>query len=50
MSFIEEKEQKATPEFEEIDITAYEEKEEVAPAGKVTDLSDALKKTWSGKI
>ena len=40
----EEREQKATPEFEEIDITAYEEKEEVAPAGKVTDLSDALKK------
>ena len=40
----EEKEQKATPEFEEIDITAYEEKEEVAPVGKVTDLSDALKK------
>ena len=40
----EEKEQKATSEFEEIDITAYEEKEEVAPAGKVTDLSDALKK------
>ena len=40
----EEKEQKVTPEFEEIDITAYEEKEEVAPVGKVTDLSDALKK------
>ena len=40
----EEKEQKATLEFKEIDITAYEEKEEVAPAGKVTDLSDALKK------
>ena len=44
IEFIEEKEQKATSEFEEIDITAYEEKEEVAPAGKVTDLSDALKK------
>ncbi|WP_274459564.1 hypothetical protein [Gemella haemolysans] len=40
----EEKEQKATPEFEEIDITVYEEKEKVAPVGKVTDLSDALKK------
>ena len=40
----EEKEQKATFEFEEIDITEYEEKEEVAPAGKVADLSDALKK------
>ena len=40
----EEKEQKATSEFEEIDITKYEEKEEVAPAGKVADLSDALKK------
>ena len=40
----EEKEQKATSEFEEIDITEYEEKEEVAPAGKVADLSDALKK------
>ena len=40
----EEKEQKATPEFEEIDITVYEEKEEVAPVGKVTDLGDALKK------
>ena len=40
----EEKEQKATPEFEEIDITVYEEKEEVAPLGKVTDLGDALKK------
>lgn len=44
IEFIEEKEQKATSEFEEIDITVYEEKEEVAPAGKVTDLSDALKK------
>ena len=40
----EEKEQKATPEFEEIDITEYEEKEEVAPVGKVTDIGDALKK------
>ena len=40
----EEKEQKSTPKFEEIDITAYEEKEEVAPVGKVTDLGDALKK------
>ena len=40
----EEKEQKATPGFEEIDITVYEEKEEVAPVGKVTDLGDALKK------
>ena len=40
----EEKEQKATPEFEEIDITVYEEKEEVAPVGKVTDIGDALKK------
>ena len=40
----EEKEQKATPEFEEIDITVYEEKEKVAPVGKVTDLGDALKK------
>ena len=40
----EEKEQKSTPKFEEIDITAYEEKEEVAPAGKVADLGDALKK------
>lgn len=40
----EEKEQKATSEFEEIDITEYEEKEEVAPVGKVTDLGDALKK------
>ena len=40
----EEKEQKATPEFEEIDITVYEEKEEVALVGKVTDIGDALKK------
>ena len=40
----EEKEQKSTPEFEEIDITAYEEKEEVVSKGKVTDLGDALKK------
>ena len=40
----EEREQKATLEFEEIDITAYEEKEEVEPAVKVADLGDALKK------
>ena len=40
----EEKDQKSIPKFEEIDITAYEEKEEVAPVGKVTDLGDALKK------
>ena len=40
----EEKEQKVTPVFEEIDITEYEEKEEVVSAGKVTDLGDALKK------
>lgn len=39
-----EKEQKATPKFEEIDITEYEEKEEVVSKGKVTDLGDALKK------
>ncbi len=45
IEFVEEEiEQKAIPEFEEIDITAYEEKEEIAPAGKVTDLGDALKK------
>ena len=44
IEFVEEKEQKSTPKFEEIDITAYEEKEEVAPVGKVTDLGDALKK------
>ena len=42
--FKEEKDQKSIPKFEEIDITAYEEKEEVAPVGKVTDLGDALKK------
>ena len=30
--------------FEEIDITKYEEKEEKASAGTVTDLGDALKK------
>ena len=40
----EEKEQNVVPVFEEIDITEYEEKEEVVSAGKVTDLSDALKK------
>ena len=40
----EEKEQNVVPVFEEIDITEYEEKEEVAPVGKVTDLGDALKK------
>ncbi len=39
-----EEEQKATPKYEEIDITEYEEKEEVVPTGKVTDLGDALKK------
>ena len=40
----EEKEQKVMSRFEEIDITEYEEKEEVVPKGKVTDLGDALKK------
>ena len=40
----EEKEQKVTSKFEEIDITKFEEKEEVVSAGKVTDLGDALKK------
>ena len=40
----EEKEQKVTPKFEEIDITEYEEKEEVVSKGKVTELGDALKK------
>jgi len=40
----EEKEQKVVPVFEEIDITEYEEKEEVVSAGKVTDLGDVLKK------
>ena len=45
IEFVEqEKEQKATPKFEEIDITEYEEKEEVVSKGKVTDLGDALKK------
>ena len=39
-----EEEQKATPKYEEIDIIEYEEKEEVVPTGKVTDLGDALKK------
>ena len=38
------KEQKTTPKYEEIDITEYEEKEEVVSTGKVTDLGDALKK------
>ena len=40
----EEKEQKVIPKFEEIDITEYEEKEDVVSKGKVTDLGDALKK------
>ena len=40
----EEKEQKATSEFEEINIAEYEEKEEVVSARKVTNLGDALKK------
>ena len=45
IEFVEqEKEQKATLKFEEIDITEYEEKEEVVSKGKVTDLGDALKK------
>lgn len=45
IEFVEqEKEQKATPKFEEIDIAEYEEKEEVVSKGKVTDLGDALKK------
>ena len=45
IEFVEqEKEQKAIPKFEEIDITEYEEKEEVVSKGKVTDLGDALKK------
>ena len=45
IEFVEqEKEQKVTPKFEEIDITEYEEKEEVVSKGKVTDLGDALKK------
>ena len=42
IEFVEE--QKATPKFEEIDITEYEEKEEVVSTGNVTDLGDALKK------
>ena len=42
IEFIEE--QKATPKYEEIDITEYEEKEEVVSTGNVTDLGDALKK------
>lgn len=42
IEFVEE--QKATPKYEEIDITEYEEKEEVVSTGKVTDLGDALKK------
>ena len=45
IEFVEqEKEQKATPKFEEIDIAEYEEKEEVVSKGKVTDLGDVLKK------
>ena len=44
IEFVEEKEQKVIPKFEEIDITEYEEKEEVVSKGKVTDLGDALKK------
>ena len=44
IEFVEAKEQKVTPKFEEIDITEYEEKEEVVSKGKVTDLGDALKK------
>ena len=45
IEFVEqEKEQKVTPKFEEIDITEYEEKEEVVSKAKVTDLGDALKK------
>lgn len=40
----EEKEQNIVPVFEEIDITEYEEKEEVVSARKVTNLGDALKK------
>ena len=42
IEFVEE--QKATPKYEEIDITEYEEKEEVVSTGNVTDLGDALKK------
>ena len=42
IEFVEE--QKETPKFEEIDITEYEEKEEVVSTGNVTDLGDALKK------
>ena len=42
IEFVEE--QKATSKYEEIDITEYEEKEEVVSTGKVTDLGDALKK------
>ena len=42
IEFVEE--QKATSKFEEIDITEYEEKEEVVSTGNVTDLGDALKK------
>ena len=45
IEFVEEEtEQKITPKFEEIDITEYEEKEDVVSKGKVTDLGDALKK------
>ena len=39
-----EDEVKEEAKFEEIDITKYEEKEEKASAGTVTDLGDALKK------
>ena len=42
IEFVEE--QKATPKYEEIDITEYEEKEEMVSTGNVTDLGDALKK------
>ena len=44
IEFVEEKEQNVVHVFEEIDITEYEEKEEVVSKGKVTDLGDALKK------
>ena len=44
IEFVEETEQKITPKFKEIDITEYEEKEDVVSKGKVTDLGDALKK------
>ena len=44
IEFVEAKEQKVTPKFEEINIAEYEEKEEVVSARKVTNLGDALKK------